>query len=419
MDDKTKGIDPERAAGRSDEYVSGREALDTDGRLGGRATSRIPDRPGDGGRMHAPESARNHPPSSAAAAPDARARQIRADIEHTRGEMSETVNAIQDRLRPSNLAADAAESVKNSVRQAAGEQARAVADTARDLVDSEPVQYARANPIPTAMVGIGLAGLAWLAFGGRDARSSGYRAPGQTARDWRRLGPYDEADRFYRSGSARASHGAPGVDARSAAFGDAGFGEATYPGQGGYEEAAAYRSDFAGGSAGSSWTSEGADQLSGMADAAADYGRRARRTGQDATRKVQRAWQENPLLLGAASAVLGLMVGMAVPETEIENEYMGEARDHALEEVQQTVRETVGKVQNAASSAVDLLAGNDASSQGSNQGSKPAASQDSKPAAGGATDGKSSASATPATPVRNQDQKPLGAPAPKRNPGIG
>ncbi len=406
MDDRTKGIDPERASGRSAEYVSGREALDTDGRLGGRATSRIPDRPGDSGRMHAPESARNHPPSSAASAPDARARQIRADIEHTRGEMSETVNAIQDRLRPSNLAADAAESVKNSVRQAAGEQARAEADTARDLVDSEPVQYVRANPIPAAMVGVGLAGLAWLAFGGRDARSSGDRASGRTARDWRRLGPYDEADRFYRGGAGRGSDAAPGGDARSASFGDAGFGEATYPGQGGYEAAAADRSDFTGGSA-RSGTSGGADQLSGMADAAADYGRRARRTGQDATRQVQRAWQQNPLLLGAASAVLGLMVGMAVPETEIENEYMGEARDHALEEVQQTVRETVGKVQNAASSAVDLLAGNDAASLGS------------KPVTGAASDVKSSASGPSTTPVRNQQQQPLGAPSPKRNPGIG
>lgn len=416
MDDKTKGIDPERAAGRSDEYVSGREALDTDGRLGGRATSRIPDRPGDAGRMHAPESVRNYPAGSAGAAPDARTRQIRADIEHTRSEMSETVNAIQDRLRPSNLAADAAESVKNSVRQVAGEQAKAVADTARDLVDSEPVQYVRANPIPTAMVGVGLAGLAWLAFGGREARSGGYRGAGRTTRDWRRLGPSDEADRFYRSGAGRANYGAPGVDARSASFGEAGFGEATYPGQGGYEEAAAYRSDFDAGSSAGSWTSD-ANQLSGMADAAADYGRRARRTGQDATRKVQRAWQENPLLLGAASAVLGLMVGMAVPETEIENEYMGEARDHAFEEVQQTVRETVDKVQNAASSAVDLIAGNDASSQGSSQEGKPSASGN-PTAAGGGMDGKPSASAAPAAPLRNQQQQPLGAP-PKRNPGIG
>ncbi len=152
MDDKTKGIEAERAAGRSDEYVSGREALDNDGRIGERGTSRIPSRDGESGRMHAPESARNFPPS-ATGAPDqasgaARTREIRAEIEQTRGEMSETVNAIQDRLRPSNLAAGAAESVKSSVKQAAGEQARMVSDAARDFADSEPVQYVRANPAP-------------------------------------------------------------------------------------------------------------------------------------------------------------------------------------------------------------------------------------------------------------------------------
>ena len=44
MDDKTKGIGVERTSGRSDEYISGREALDTDGRIGERGTSRIPSR---------------------------------------------------------------------------------------------------------------------------------------------------------------------------------------------------------------------------------------------------------------------------------------------------------------------------------------------------------------------------------------
>ncbi len=67
---------------------------------------------------------------------------------------------------------------------------------------------------------------------------------------------------------------------------------------------------------------------------------------------------------------------MAVPQTEIENEYMGEARDNALEGVQQTVRETVGKVQDAASSAVGLVTGDQKSgdqkfgNQGAQQGSQ-------------------------------------------------
>lgn len=462
MDEQTKGVGPERAAGRSDEYVSGREALDNDGRIGERGTSRIPSRgDGDSERMHAPESARNFPPSSTGSSDDAtvaaRALEIRAEIEQTRGEMSETVNAIQDRLRPSNLAADAAESVKSSVKQVAGEQARMVGEAAREFADSEPVQYVRANPIPAAMVGVGLAGLAWLAFGGRDVNDRGYRASGRTARDWRRMSPYDDADRFYRGGAGRGDgvyggYAGRGVDARSASFGDAGFGEAGYPGQSGYDAAfASAASSGAGrpstgagaegrswteaGTEGRSWSDAGARELSDMGDAAADFGRRAQRKGRQATRTVQRAWQQNPLMMGAASAVLGLMVGMAIPETEIENEYMGETRDQALEEVQQTVRETVGKVQNAATSAVDLIAGGStASDQEKGSGASGQAGRVGQSASAGQGDeGNRSTGSSQAgqgqgagsnqaagsnTPAKNQEQKPIGSPQPPRKPGV-
>ena len=52
------------------------------------------------------------------------------------------------------------------------------------------------------------------------------------------------------------------------------------------------------------------------------------------------------------SSHAGAIVGMAVPETERENELMGETRDNVIEGVQQTVREKVEKVQEAASNVV-------------------------------------------------------------------
>ncbi|MGH9373231.1 MAG: DUF3618 domain-containing protein, partial [Vicinamibacterales bacterium] len=91
-------------------------------------------------------------PSTLDAPAEERTREIRAEIEQTREDMSETVNAIQERLRPSTLASDAASSVK-----------QAAIEKARDVADSDSVMYVRANPIPTAMVGVGIAGLVWLA----------------------------------------------------------------------------------------------------------------------------------------------------------------------------------------------------------------------------------------------------------------
>nr|MDQ3349412.1 DUF3618 domain-containing protein [Acidobacteriota bacterium] len=97
MDDKTKGIDVERTKGRSDEYISGREALDTDGRIGERGTSRIPTRtPGSGAGSSDTTRNLSTSASSMDAPTEERTREIRAEIEQTRGEMTETVNAIQD-----------------------------------------------------------------------------------------------------------------------------------------------------------------------------------------------------------------------------------------------------------------------------------------------------------------------------------
>jgi hypothetical protein len=62
----------------------------------------------------------------------------------------------------------------------------------------------------------------------------------------------------------------------------------------------------------------------------------------------ERVMHENPLLVGAAAALVGAAVGLALPETERENELMGEARDHVIEQAQDVARsaikETAGDV---------------------------------------------------------------------------
>ena len=122
------------------------------------------------------------PPSRAGDAmsgdPEIRTHEIRAEIEQTREDMSETVNAIQERLRPGAIASNAAEKVKQAAR-----------DTVRDVADSDSVTYVRANPIATAMIGIGVAGLAWLVMRGGNGHSSRgtYRSePSSNTRDWRK-----------------------------------------------------------------------------------------------------------------------------------------------------------------------------------------------------------------------------------------
>jgi hypothetical protein len=71
--------------------------------------------------------------------------------------------------------------------------------------------------------------------------------------------------------------------------------------------------------------------------------------------QLRRTWDESPLLIGAAAAVLGALVGSAVPKTEREDQLMGEARDSMVEGVEQAVKEKVEQVQNAATDAVSTV----------------------------------------------------------------
>jgi hypothetical protein len=72
-----------------------------------------------------------------------------------------------------------------------------------------------------------------------------------------------------------------------------------------------------------------------------------RRTGRRAQNELQRMLNENPLMVGAGAVVLGAALGLALPETERENEWMGEARDTLLDRAQGAARNAVSSVQEA------------------------------------------------------------------------
>jgi hypothetical protein len=104
---------------------------------------------------------------------------IRADIQQTRVEIAETMGAIQERLRPRNVVAQAGETVKDAtvgrvkeITASAGEmvidaakQTREVAGGTLDRVLSSGwVQRVRENPVPAILASIGLACLASPGF---------------------------------------------------------------------------------------------------------------------------------------------------------------------------------------------------------------------------------------------------------------
>ena len=145
---------------------------------------------------------------------DERARELRAEIVETRAEMSETIEEIQERLSPSNIVANA----KDSVRNATTEKVKAMANTAGDAADrvmnNRFMDTVRANPIPAAMIGFGAA---WLLIKGR-TESRPYTDGG---RDWRgenehRTSEYgDPYDWRTRTGTPSYRYGASEIAAES------------------------------------------------------------------------------------------------------------------------------------------------------------------------------------------------------------
>ena len=111
--------------------------------------------------------------------PEPRTSEIRAEIEETRAEIGETVEAIQDRLRPGAVVSRAA----TTIRDAAIEKARHM--TGRSSWEDRTPRRAgdwyygdgvldriREHPVPAALAA---ASLAWLAFAKRPSRD--YEGP--------------------------------------------------------------------------------------------------------------------------------------------------------------------------------------------------------------------------------------------------
>jgi hypothetical protein len=240
-----------------------------------------------------------------------RAREIRTEIHETREQLAETVEAIQEKLRPANVVASAASATTERVR----DMAYNAAERADELWDSSGasrfVDRLTAKPVPLAMT---LIGAAWLMMGGdRDRQQYGSRRV-RTSRAYSSGADYPAGAR-YASGSEDAS----------------GREDAT---RNDYD----YEYDYA--------------RNRSYTDRSQSVGRFVSENG----RRVQSMVREYPLAVGAAALILGASLGMVVPETEAENQMMGETRDLAMQRAQEAATGAVGKVKEATADVVTRAA---------------------------------------------------------------
>lgn len=263
---------------------------------------------------------------------DANAEQIRAEIEDTRAEMSQTINEIQERLSPDHLMQQAKETVREAtigkvekVMDRVGETIADATEPAREAMGRagttiketgmSVAEGMRKNPIPVALIGLGLGMLMMRRFSGK-GNGYDYEMP-RTARTTRQ----DLTADTTRYSTSRYDYGTSGYSSNRS-----GSTESTA------DRVKHTATDLANRSTGA---------LSNLAtkakDSAAAVGTR-----------FGRILRENPLAIGAVAVAAGTAVGLALPTTRLEDEYVGEASEKLVDKAQGVARDAIDKVQNAA-----------------------------------------------------------------------
>src|SRR5690606_2037584 len=179
----------------------------------------------------------------------------------------------------------------------------------------------KANPLPVALVGIGLA---WLMAAGRrpgEVSSSRSTGPSLGERAKGMMGRVSEKMGSAREQASGSMHGAKERASESA----------------------------------SQLTQSARERASGLSrsarERASSLGHSAQRRYGQARGGIEYLVREQPLALGAIGLAIGAVLGAAAPRTRQEDRMMGEARDNLADKAAETGKEQLHKAEQVASSA--------------------------------------------------------------------
>lgn len=261
---------------------------------------------------------------------------IQTRIKHTRASMGETINLIQERLQEKFSPERLTEQAQNKIREMTIGKVEDMADAATRSAKnwrSSLVRTVRENPIPSALVGIGLG---WLLFQGNDddMRENGgdeYRYVSQ-GYDYQRAYNYtppQEESRFFGKAQSNIADTVDNVKNT-------------------VTESLTHAKERVG-----DFTEQTKEQAGELTQQAQQQARMLKdQTKYQMRRTKQGFWQmmeENPLAVGAVVLAAGAVIGLTLPKTQAEDEWLGDKRDRLVDQVQSTAKEAVEKVKNIAS----------------------------------------------------------------------
>jgi ElaB/YqjD/DUF883 family membrane-anchored ribosome-binding protein len=277
---------------------------------------------------------------------------IKAQIEETRSQMGETIDAIQEKLSIQNISDQvkeqvtehinsAIETAKDSVYSATignlGKAGKFMQNVGKELSKTDAGKFARKNPFPLVLIGLGVGLLAYEGFGRKNSRS--YR--------------YSDHDNDTRYRGGRDSSTINTLKSATGKIGDT--ASSAYESVSDTTGHALESVKGAASSAVGTVTDTANKAYSSVTDYAGTAYEKVGEYGHQAREKYDYYLEENPLAVGAVALAVGAAVGLAIPATRYESEYMGEYSSQLLDKAQNAAGDLVERVKEVASEAKTTL----------------------------------------------------------------
>jgi hypothetical protein len=259
-------------------------------------------------------------------AADRNSDQIRSDIDRTRADMDETFSALESKLTPGQIAEEAWGLFKG------GSSAGA----------TKILAVVREHPLPSAVIGLGVG---WLLV------ESSRRSESRDSRSHRGYDGYD-----YDSGESWKREAPSALTTAKDKVKEV---------AGSAKEAVSKAADTVGEKA-----EHLKDQALDLGHQTQDKALQLKRRAKTQVRRVRTGFWEtmesNPLLVGAATLALGIVAGLAIPSTDVEDEWMGETRDQLVDQAKELGQEALDKGKEMAGTVADKV-----KAEAGNQGLTP------------------------------------------------
>jgi phage-related protein len=300
--------------------------------------------------------------------------QIKEQIEQTRNHMSETIDAIQEKLSFSNIS-DQVKEISDHVKEGVSEHISNAVETAKEAVyeatigkaenfmqtvtkglgnvsesmgeaGTYVVSSARRNPLPLALIGLGIGMLLMQNNRSTSVYSnvSGGRRKGNGGRGGNSGNSTLRQVASTTTGALSNAQKTVGQVAGSA-----------YEGVGNVAGSAYEGVTNVAGSAYEGVTGAANSAYQGVTGLASSTGEQVQHLTRRAQTQYEQTLEENPLAIGAIALALGAVVGLAIPSTQYENQLLGDTRENLVQSVEEAARGAFERVQEVAGEVTNTV----------------------------------------------------------------